>query len=55
MVNAWYPNMNGLTLDKGKRYYLTQFKQGSQEEVFNHTNLSIRSVIECTFGIWKAQ
>ncbi|KAL5549571.1 hypothetical protein UlMin_004802 [Ulmus minor] len=42
---------------KNERYYLQVFRQSGQlegyKEVFNHAHSSLRSVIECTFGIWK--
>ncbi|KAK2642130.1 hypothetical protein Ddye_023893 [Dipteronia dyeriana] len=62
VVAGWedvgYPQMDGyLGPYKGERYHLPDFHQGSQpigyQYVFNHAHSSLRSVIECTFGVWK--
>ena len=42
---------------KGQRYYLSNFQQAGQgnhlEERFYYVHLSLRNVIERTFGVWK--
>ena len=44
---------------KGERYHLPEFQRGSQpqnaQEYFNQAHSSLRSVIECCFGVWKAR
>ena len=42
---------------KGERYYLLDFQQSrtpqNPKEKFNYLHLSLCSVIERTFGVWK--
>ncbi|KAK3204547.1 hypothetical protein Dsin_018593 [Dipteronia sinensis] len=56
--DAGYPQMSGyLGPYKGERYHIPDFRRGRQptgpREVFNQAHSSLRSVIECTFGVWK--
>ncbi|CAN6712087.1 unnamed protein product [Malus baccata var. baccata] len=58
LVDAGYPQISGyLGPYKGERYYLPDFRRGREptgsREVFNHRHSSLRSVTECTFGVWK--
>ncbi|CAL5360482.1 unnamed protein product [Camellia sinensis] len=60
LVDAGYPNMKGyLAPYKGERYHLAQFEHGqppqNAQEKFNQAHSSLRSVIERTFGVWKAR
>uniref|UniRef100_A0A5B6Z4Z9 DDE Tnp4 domain-containing protein n=1 Tax=Davidia involucrata TaxID=16924 RepID=A0A5B6Z4Z9_DAVIN len=60
LVDAGYPNTTGyLCPYKEERYHLPDFRRGSQprnlQELFNHTHSSLHSVIERTFGVWKAR
>ncbi|KAL7191757.1 hypothetical protein ACSBR2_023772 [Camellia fascicularis] len=59
LVDSNYPNTNGyLASYKREIYHLTQFDhQPSQTayERFNKTHSSLRSVIERSFGVWKAR
>ncbi|XP_028111582.1 uncharacterized protein LOC114309905 [Camellia sinensis] len=60
LVDTGYPNMKGyLAPYKGERYHLAQFEhdqppQNAQEK-FDQAHSSLRSVIERTFGVWKAR
>ncbi|XP_059664054.1 uncharacterized protein LOC132309797 [Cornus florida] len=59
-VDGGYPNMKGyLASYKGERYHLPEFRRGSQprgpHEFFNHAHSSLRTIIERTFGVWKAK
>ncbi|KAL5773670.1 hypothetical protein ACOSQ2_013594 [Xanthoceras sorbifolium] len=44
---------------KGERYHLLEFRMSDQpsgsRKIFNYMHLSLRSVIECCFGVWKAR
>ncbi|XP_059639633.1 uncharacterized protein LOC132282008 [Cornus florida] len=60
LVDAGYLNMKGLLAPyRGERYHLPEFQRGSQprgsREIFNQAHSSLRSVIERTFGVWKAK
>ena len=57
-MDAGYPQISGfLGLYKGKRYHIPEFRQGDKpigyQELFNHAHSLLRSVIKCTFGVWK--
>ena len=56
LVDDDYPNEYGyLGPYRGEQYHLQDFQRRGQpsgcEEVFNRTHLSLRNVIERTFGI----
>ncbi|KAL5541986.1 hypothetical protein UlMin_009696 [Ulmus minor] len=58
LVDAGYLQIKGfLGPYKNERYHLQVFYQSGQpkgyKEVFNHAHSSLRSVIECAFGVWK--
>ena len=58
MVDAGYPNEYGyLGPYRGERYHLEDFRRWGEargrQEVFNLAHLSLRNVIERTFGVWK--
>lgn len=61
LVDAGYPNMKGyLAPFKGFKYHQADFRRGKRritcdQEYFNRAHSSLRSVIERTFGIWKAR
>ncbi|KAL5749227.1 hypothetical protein ACOSP7_023830 [Xanthoceras sorbifolium] len=44
---------------KGERYHFPEFRMSGQptgsQEIFNYMHSSLRSVIECCFGVWKAR
>ncbi|XP_040952684.1 putative nuclease HARBI1 [Gossypium hirsutum] len=58
LVDSGYPQMKGyLGPYRGQGYHLPDFHRGrpvsSEEEIFNHSHSSLRSVIERTFGVLK--
>lgn len=60
LVDAGYPTRTGyLGPYRRVRYHLDQFNRGgpptNTREVFNRRHSSMRSVIERTFGVWKAK
>ncbi|XP_048622891.1 uncharacterized protein LOC111200757 isoform X2 [Brassica napus] len=60
LVDAGYPTRTGyLGPYRRVRYHLDQFNRGgpptNTREVFNRRHSSLRSVIERTFGVWKAK
>ncbi|XP_059626895.1 uncharacterized protein LOC132269660 [Cornus florida] len=60
LVDGGYSNMKGyLAPYKRERYHLPEFRRGSQprgpHEFFNHAHSSLRTIIERTFGVWKAK
>ncbi|GMP63246.1 hypothetical protein CsSME_00025007 [Camellia sinensis var. sinensis] len=58
LVDSGYPNTKGyLAPYKGERYHLAQFDHRHPQiahEKFKKTHSSLRSVIERSFGVWKA-
>ena len=44
---------------KGQQYHLPEFRSSGQprgsQETFNYVHSSLRSVIERSFGVWKAR
>ncbi|KAH7847715.1 hypothetical protein Vadar_029437 [Vaccinium darrowii] len=60
LVDAGYPNMKGyLAPFKGYKDHQADFRRGKrriscEQEYFNWAHSSLRSIIERTFGIWKA-
>ena len=60
MVDAKYPNMVGfLSPYKETKYHIPDFQRGGRtvgkEEMYNHVHLSLRNVIERSFGVLKAK
>ncbi|XP_010507440.1 PREDICTED: uncharacterized protein LOC104784067 [Camelina sativa] len=60
LVDSGYPTRRGyLGPHRGLRYHLGQFARGgppvSARELFNRKHSGLRSVIERTFGVWKAK
>uniref|UniRef100_A0A0D3BM97 DDE Tnp4 domain-containing protein n=1 Tax=Brassica oleracea var. oleracea TaxID=109376 RepID=A0A0D3BM97_BRAOL len=60
LVDSGYPTRTGyLGPHRNMRYYLGQFATGgppvSAQELFNRKHSGLRSVIERTFGVWKAK
>ncbi|KAL7259266.1 hypothetical protein ACSBR1_005202 [Camellia fascicularis] len=59
LVDPGYPNTKGyLAPYKGERSHLAQFDHWPPQtahEKFNKTHSSLRSVIERSFGVWKAR
>ncbi|PRQ26237.1 putative harbinger transposase-derived nuclease domain-containing protein [Rosa chinensis] len=57
VVDSGYPQMNGfLGPYKGPRQHFQQYRRQeprNEKEIFNQAHSSLRSVIECTFGVWK--
>ncbi|XP_013601222.1 PREDICTED: putative nuclease HARBI1 [Brassica oleracea var. oleracea] len=60
LVDSGYPTRTGyLGPHRRTRYHLDQFARGgpptNSRELFNRRHASLRSVIERTFGVWKAK
>jgi len=60
LVDSGYPTRSGyLGPHRRIRYHLDQFNRGgpptNSRELFNRKHASLRSVIERTFGVWKAK
>ena len=60
LVDSGYPTRTGyLGPHRSMRYHLGQFARGgppvSARELFNRKHSGLRSVIERTFGVWKAK
>jgi hypothetical protein len=57
-VDSGYPNCPGyLAPYRGTKYHLLEFRQGpiprGKKELFNYAHLSLRNVIERSFGVLK--
>ena len=60
LVDSGYPTRDGyLGSHRRTRYHLDQFNKGgppsNTRELFNCKHSSLRSIIERTFGVWKAK
>ncbi|XP_028099490.1 uncharacterized protein LOC114299016 [Camellia sinensis] len=60
LVDVRYPNKKGyLAPFKGSRYHQALFREygrpDNPREMFNEAHVSLRSVVERTFGVWKSR
>ncbi|XP_023637080.1 uncharacterized protein LOC111830109 [Capsella rubella] len=60
LVDSGYPSRSGyLGPHRRTRYHLDQFNRGgpptNSRELFNRKHSGLRSIIERTFGVWKAK